>query len=52
MVMVIELAVADRAATRFSISPLYETVGAVHLLSNPSPPPVNRPWVRWARAER
>ena len=51
MLVVIELGVADLAATRFSISPLYETVRAVHLLSNPSPPPVNRPWVRWARAE-
>jgi len=51
MLLVIELGVADLAATRFSISPLYETVRAVHLLSNPSPPPVNRPWVRWARAE-
>jgi hypothetical protein len=51
MLVVIELGVADLAATRFSISPLYETVRAVHLLSNPSPPSVNRPWVRWARAE-
>jgi DNA-binding transcriptional ArsR family regulator len=51
MLVVIELGVADLAATRFSISPLYETVRAVNLLSNPSPPPVNRPWVRWARAE-
>ena len=50
MLLVLELDVADLAATRFSISPLYETIRAVHLLSDPSPPAVNRPWVQWARA--
>jgi DNA-binding transcriptional ArsR family regulator len=51
MLLVLELDVADLAATRFAISPLCETVRAVRLLANPGPPAVNLPWVRWARAE-
>ena len=46
----LELDVADLAASRFAVSPLGETLRAVQLLSQPSPPPVNQPWVRWARA--
>jgi DNA-binding transcriptional ArsR family regulator len=48
---VIELKVADLAATRFTASPVTETVKAVQLLGNPFPPSVNLPWVRWARQE-
>ena len=51
MLLVLELDVADLAATRFAISPLCETLEAVRLLGQPSPPTLNRPWVRWARAE-
>lgn len=47
----LELGVADLAATRFAISPLAETLRAVQLLGTPSPPAVNQPWVRWARAQ-
>jgi DNA-binding transcriptional ArsR family regulator len=48
---VMKLDVADLAATRFTTSPLGETVKAVQLLGNPRPPGVNLPWVRWARRE-
>ena len=51
MLLVLELDVADLAATRFAISPLCETLKAVQLLSSPSPPAVNRPWIQWARAQ-
>ena len=51
MLLVLELDVADLAATRFAISPLCETLRAVALLGRPDPPPVNRPWARWAREE-
>jgi DNA-binding transcriptional ArsR family regulator len=51
MLLVLELDVADLAATRFAISPLCETLRAVALLGRPDPPTVNRPWVRWARGE-
>jgi DNA-binding transcriptional ArsR family regulator len=48
---VMELRAADLAATRFTVSPLCETVKAVQLLGQPFPPSVNRPWVRWAQRE-
>jgi DNA-binding transcriptional ArsR family regulator len=51
MLQVLELDVADLAASRFAISPLHETTRAMLLLANPSPPAVNLPWVRWARAQ-
>jgi DNA-binding transcriptional ArsR family regulator len=51
MLVVLELDVADLAATRFAISPLSETTRAMLLLSRPSRAAVNRPWVRWARAQ-
>jgi DNA-binding transcriptional ArsR family regulator len=51
MLTVLELDVADLAATRFAISPLGETLRAVAVLGLASPPAVNRPWVRWARRE-
>ena len=47
----LELDVADLAATRFAISPLSETVRAVQLLGDQETPAVNAPWVRWARSE-
>ena len=47
----LELDVADLAATRFAISPLSETVRAVQLLADRETPAVNLPWVRWARRE-
>ena len=51
MLLVLELDVADLAATRFAISPLSETVRAVQLLGDCETPAVNAPWVRWARRE-
>ena len=48
---VMKLDVADLAATRFTTSPLGETVWAVRLLGSPRPAAVNLPWVRWARRE-
>jgi DNA-binding transcriptional ArsR family regulator len=51
MLLVLELDVADLAATRFAISPLSETVRAVQLLGSRDMPAVNAPWVRWARSE-
>jgi DNA-binding transcriptional ArsR family regulator len=51
MLLVLELDVADLAATRFAISPLSETVRAVQLLGDRAAPAVNAPWVRWARRE-
>jgi DNA-binding transcriptional ArsR family regulator len=51
MLLVLEMDVADLAATRFAISPLCETLKAVQLLARPDPPPVNRPWIRWARGQ-
>src|SRR5260370_35358801 len=51
MLVVLELDVADLAATRFAISPLSETTRAMLLLARPSPAAVNLPWVRWARAK-
>jgi len=51
MLVVLDLDVADLAATRFAISPLSETTRAILLLANPRPPAVNLPWVRWARAQ-
>src|SRR6516225_12396228 len=51
MQLVLELTVADLAGTRFAVSPLAETLRALPLLANPSRSALNRPWVRWARAE-
>jgi DNA-binding transcriptional ArsR family regulator len=51
MLLVLELDVADLAATRFAISPLHETLRALPLLADPGHSAVNRPWVRWALAE-
>ena len=51
MLLVLELDVADLAATRFAISPLSETTKAILLLANPSRASVNLPWLRWARAQ-
>ncbi|HEY2266614.1 MAG TPA: DUF5937 family protein [Streptosporangiaceae bacterium] len=51
MLLVLELDVADLAATRFAISPLNETLRAVQLLGGQQTPAVNAPWVRWARRE-
>jgi DNA-binding transcriptional ArsR family regulator len=49
--LVLELGVADLAATRFAISPLAETIKALQLLARPDPPEVNLPWLRWARLQ-
>jgi DNA-binding transcriptional ArsR family regulator len=51
MRLVLELGVADLAATRFAVSPLAETLRALPLLAHPGRSALNRPWVRWARAE-
>lgn len=49
MALVVELGVADLAATRFAISPLCETIKALLLLAQPAPSEVNLAWVRWSR---
>jgi DNA-binding transcriptional ArsR family regulator len=51
MLVTLELDVADLAATRFAMSPLFETLRAVPLLAHPGRSSLNLPWVRWARAE-
>jgi DNA-binding transcriptional ArsR family regulator len=51
MLLVLELGVADLAATRFAISPLHETLKALPVLASPGRSQVSRPWVRWALAE-
>ena len=51
MLVVLELDVADLAATRFAISALSETIRAMLLLARPSPSAVNQPWISWARAQ-
>jgi DNA-binding transcriptional ArsR family regulator len=51
MRLVLKLGVADLAGTRFAVSPLHETLRALPLLANPRRSALNRPWVRWARAE-
>jgi DNA-binding transcriptional ArsR family regulator len=51
MLLTLELDVAYLAATRFAISPLFETFRAVPLLARPGRSSVNGPWVRWAQAE-
>jgi DNA-binding transcriptional ArsR family regulator len=51
MLLVLELDVADLAATRFAISPLGETIRAVQLLAGRDTPAANMPWMRWARRE-
>src|SRR3954451_25110842 len=51
MLLVLELDVADLAATRFAISPLNETLRAVQLLGSHKTPAVNATWVRWMRRE-
>jgi DNA-binding transcriptional ArsR family regulator len=45
----LEIGVADLAASRFAISPLYETIAAIRLLAEPGKSAVNVPWVRWAQ---
>ena len=49
--MMLEIGVADLAASRFAVSPLGETVTAIQLLAEPGRTGMNAPWVRWARAE-
>ncbi len=51
MLLVLELDVADLAATRFAISPLGETIRAVQLLAGRDTPAATMPWLRWARRE-
>ena len=51
MRLMLELGVADLAATRFAVSPLHETLRALPLLASPDQSAMNRPWVRWALAE-
>ena len=51
ILVTLKLEVADLAATRFAMSPLFETLRAVPLLARPGHSSVNQAWVRWARAE-
>lgn len=43
--------VADLAATRFAVSPLAETISAVHLIARPAGSAINLPWFRWAQRQ-
>ena len=43
-----ELGLDDLAGTRFAVSPLHETITALHVLIAPSRQPVHAPWCRWA----
>lgn len=43
--------VADLAATRFAVSPLAETISAVHVIAHPARSAINLPWFRWAQRQ-
>jgi DNA-binding transcriptional ArsR family regulator len=45
------LGVEDLANTRFSVSPLHETITALYLLRSPDLQPLHEPWCRWAERE-
>jgi DNA-binding transcriptional ArsR family regulator len=47
----LDVGVADLAATRFALSPLGETMIALHLLGSPGWSTVNQSWVQWAQIE-
>jgi DNA-binding transcriptional ArsR family regulator len=47
----VDLGVEDLANTRFSVSPLHETITALHVLRSPRLQPVHAPWCRWAEVE-
>jgi DNA-binding transcriptional ArsR family regulator len=49
--LTVSIGIDDLAATRFALSPLGETVAALHLLNTRQPDSVNLPWLRWARGE-
>lgn len=49
--MTVTIGIDDLAITRFGVSPLGETIAALHMLDSTEPHPVNQPWLRWARAE-
>jgi DNA-binding transcriptional ArsR family regulator len=49
--LTVSIGIDDLAATRFALSPLGETVTALHLLNAREPDAVNLPWLRWARGE-
>jgi len=43
--------VEDLANTRFAVSPLHETITALHVLMSPDRQPVHAPWCRWGEQE-
>ncbi|MGW3344890.1 DUF5937 family protein [Nonomuraea rubra] len=51
MALMVDLGVAELAATRFAISPLSETVSALQQLGDRDRHPVNLRWLRWAADE-
>ncbi|MBG0817091.1 DUF5937 family protein [Planomonospora sp. ID82291] len=51
MALTIHLGVAELAATRFSVSPLSETVAGLQQLSGRDRNPVNLRWLHWAADE-
>ena len=51
MPVTVSLGADDLIATRFAISPIGETIAAIHLLGARDADPVNRPWRHWAHAE-
>jgi hypothetical protein len=46
-----DVSVEDLANTRFAVSPLHETITAVHVLRSAGRQPVHAPWCRWAERE-
>ncbi|MET8337482.1 ArsR/SmtB family transcription factor [Streptosporangium canum] len=51
MALMIDLGVAELAATRFAISPLSETVSGLQQLGDIDRHPINLRWLRWAADE-
>ena len=51
MALIVDLGVAELAATRFAISPLSETVSGLQLLAGPDRRAVHLRWLRWAADE-
>jgi DNA-binding transcriptional ArsR family regulator len=51
MALIVDLGVAELAATRFAISPLSETVSALQLLFDRYRAAIHLRWVRWAQDE-
>ncbi|MFI5610695.1 metalloregulator ArsR/SmtB family transcription factor [Amycolatopsis sp. NPDC051903] len=51
MALIVEVGVAELAATRFAVSPLSETVAALLQIAGRNRGPLHLRWLRWASAE-